>query len=43
MDGKIEDGPAPRPLDTLEVKEENGVLAIQYLRFKQGVPDKHTV
>ncbi|MEY4547635.1 MAG: hypothetical protein RL685_3830 [Pseudomonadota bacterium] len=43
LDGKIEDGPAPRPLDTLEVKEENGVLAIQYLRFKQGVPDKHTV
>jgi menaquinol-cytochrome c reductase iron-sulfur subunit len=43
LDGKIEDGPSPRPLDTLEVKEENGVLAIQYLRFKQGVSDKHTV
>jgi Rieske Fe-S protein len=43
IDGKIEDGPAPRPMDRLEVKEENGVLAIQYLRFKQGVPDKHTV
>jgi len=41
--GKIEDGPAPRPLDELEVKEEGGLLAIRYQRFKQGVPEKHVV
>ena len=27
----------------LEVKEEGGVLAIRYQRFKIGVPDKHVV
>jgi Rieske Fe-S protein len=43
LKGDIEDGPAPRPLDELEVKEENGVLAIRYLRFKQGVPQKNAV
>jgi menaquinol-cytochrome c reductase iron-sulfur subunit len=43
VDGKIEEGPAPRAMDELEVKEENGLLAIRYLRFKQGVPDKHVV
>jgi Rieske Fe-S protein len=39
--GKIEDGPAPRTMDELECKEEGGLLSIKYLRFKQGVPDKH--
>ena len=43
LDGKIEDGPAPRTLDELEVKDEGGVLAIRYLRFKQGVHEKHVV
>ena len=43
LDGKIEDGPAPRPMDELEVKDEGGVLAIRYLRFKQGVHEKHIV
>ena len=43
LDGTIEDGPAPRTLDTLEVKEEGGVLAIRYQRFKIGVHDKHVV
>jgi quinol---cytochrome c reductase iron-sulfur subunit, bacillus type len=42
-DGKIEDGPAPRVMDELECKEEGGLLSIQYLRFKIGVPDKHVV
>lgn len=43
LDGKIEEGPAPRPLDTLEVKEEDGVTQVRYQRFKQGVPDKIVV
>lgn len=42
-DGKIEDGPAPRVMDSLECKEEDGLLSIKYLRFKQGVPEKHVV
>ena len=41
--GHIEDGPAPRTLDTLEIKEEGGLLSIRYERFKQGVPEKHVV
>jgi menaquinol-cytochrome c reductase iron-sulfur subunit len=42
-DGKIEDGPAPRQMDELECKEESGLLAIRYLRYKQGVPDKQVI
>lgn len=42
-DGNIEDGPSPRPLDTLEIKEEGGVAAIRYQRFKVGVADKVVV
>jgi Rieske Fe-S protein len=41
--GAIEDGPAPRPLDTLEVKDDGGLVSIQYQRYKQGVPDKQIV
>lgn len=43
QDGKVEEGPAPRPMDELEVKEEGGLLSVKYLRYKQGVPDKHLV
>lgn len=43
QNGAIEDGPSPRPLDTLEVKEEGGLLSIRYQRFKQGVSDKQVV
>ena len=42
-DGQIEDGPAPRPMDELEVKEEGGLLAIRYQRFKIGAHEKHVV
>ena len=41
--GAVEDGPSPRPMDTLDVKEEGGLLSIQYLRFKVGAADKQTV
>ena len=43
QDGKVEDGPSPRPMDELEVKEEGGLLSIRYERYKIGVPDKHVV
>ena len=42
-EGKIEDGPAPRVMDELECKQDGGVVSIKYLRFKQGVPEKHIV
>jgi menaquinol-cytochrome c reductase iron-sulfur subunit len=41
--GQIEEGPAPRPMDELECKEEGGLLTVQYLRYKQGVHEKHLV
>jgi menaquinol-cytochrome c reductase iron-sulfur subunit len=43
MDGKVEEGPAPRQLDELEVKEESGALAIRYERYKQGVSEKEPI
>ncbi len=35
-DGKVVGGPAPRPLDRLPVKIENGHLVVQYKEFKSG-------
>ncbi len=40
IDGKVLYGPAPRPLDTLPYKIENGVLFVRYERFEVGVPQK---
>jgi menaquinol-cytochrome c reductase iron-sulfur subunit len=39
-DGKVLAGPAPRPLDTLPVKIENGALFVKWERFKVGTPEK---
>jgi menaquinol-cytochrome c reductase iron-sulfur subunit len=36
-DGKVIGGPAPRPLDRLPVKIENGHLFVIYKEFKSGV------
>jgi hypothetical protein len=33
-------GPAPRRLDTLPVKIENGELYVEWKQFKSGTPDK---
>ena len=35
-EGKVVAGPAPRPLDRLPVKVENGHLLVQYKEFKSG-------
>jgi quinol---cytochrome c reductase iron-sulfur subunit, bacillus type len=43
QNGAVEDGPAPRGMDELEVKEEGGLLSIRYQRFKIGAHDKHLV
>lgn len=38
--GEVEEGPSPRALDTLEIKEEDARVAIRYCRFRQGVAAK---
>jgi menaquinol-cytochrome c reductase iron-sulfur subunit len=38
--GKVLGGPAPRPLDTLLWKLENGELYVEWERFEVGVPQK---
>jgi len=39
-EGKVTGGPAPRPLDTLPYKIENGELYVQWKLFKAGIPEK---
>lgn len=41
--GEVEAGPSPRPLDTLELQEQDGLVAIRFQRFRQGVPAKEPV
>ncbi|BFU96217.1 MAG: putative Quinol-cytochrome c reductase, iron-sulfur subunit (Rieske iron-sulfur protein) [Nitrospira sp.] len=38
--GQVVAGPAPRPLDTLPVKTENGRLLVMYKEFKSGITGK---
>lgn len=38
IDGSVLGGPAPRPLDRLPVKVENGVVYVIYKEFKAGLP-----
>ena len=40
IDGKVLGGPAPRPLDTLPYKVENGALYVQWEEFRVGFPKK---
>jgi len=40
LDGKVLSGPAPRPLDTLPAKIENGRLLVIYKEFKAGTSAK---
>jgi menaquinol-cytochrome c reductase iron-sulfur subunit len=43
IDGKVIGGPAPRPLDTLPHKIENGRLYVEWERFKVGIAGKERV
>jgi menaquinol-cytochrome c reductase iron-sulfur subunit len=43
IDGKVLGGPAPRPLDTLPYKIENGSLLVMWEQFKAGVPQKISI
>lgn len=40
LDGVAASGPSPRPLDTLEIREEEGLVAIRFQRFRQGIAEK---
>lgn len=40
LNGAVLGGPAPRPLDTLPSKVENGELYIEWERFEPGTPRK---
>lgn len=42
-DGKVEAGPSPRPMDSLEVKEEKGLVQVKFQRFRQGQKEKEAV
>ena len=39
-DGRVLAGPAPRPLDKLPYRIDNGVLFVQWQEFKSGSPEK---
>jgi menaquinol-cytochrome c reductase iron-sulfur subunit len=40
INGKVLGGPAPRPLDTLPKKIENGTLYVDWVRYQTGTPEK---
>jgi Rieske Fe-S protein len=40
LDGTVLGGPAPRRLDTLPVKIENGELSVEWIQYKSGTPEK---
>jgi menaquinol-cytochrome c reductase iron-sulfur subunit len=43
LDGTVEEGPSPRPMDALELQETDGLVAIRFQRFRTGVSDKEPV
>lgn len=40
INGRVLGGPAPRDLDTLPAKVENGILYVKYEKFRLGVSEK---
>jgi len=40
LDGTVLGGPAPRRLDTLPTKIENGELSVEWIQYKSGTPEK---
>jgi menaquinol-cytochrome c reductase iron-sulfur subunit len=40
IDGNVLGGPSPRPLDTLEVKQENGKVLVRFEVFQLGIGKK---
>lgn len=43
VDGRVIKGPAPRPLDSLEVKTQDGDVLVKYERFISGIAQKKVV
>jgi menaquinol-cytochrome c reductase iron-sulfur subunit len=43
LDGAVQDGPSPRPLDTLTVEVEGGKVLVRYQRFRQATARKEAV
>lgn len=43
LDGTVEFGPSPRPLDRLDVRVEDRLVSIRYERFKTGIETKEPV
>ena len=43
LDGTRVSGPAPRPMDDLESKVEEGVLKVRYQYFRQLIPTKEVL
>ncbi|MBM4361729.1 MAG: Rieske 2Fe-2S domain-containing protein [Deltaproteobacteria bacterium] len=41
--GAVEGGPSPRGMDSLEVQETGGLVALRYQRFRQGVAAKEVI
>ena len=41
--GEVLEGPSPRSLDSLEINEQEKLVTIRYLRFKQGAETKEEV
>ena len=39
-DGRVLEGPPPRPLDTLDYKIDDGELMVNYQDFRMGIPEK---
>jgi len=39
-DGTVLGGPAPRRLDTLPTRIENGGLSVEWMQFRSGTPEK---
>ncbi len=42
LDGSVQAGPPPRPLDGLQTRVQDGVLQVQYQDFRLGIPTKTT-
>jgi menaquinol-cytochrome c reductase iron-sulfur subunit len=43
VDGKLLGGPAPRDLDALPSRVQNGVLFVRWERYKSAIPEKVSV
>jgi Rieske Fe-S protein len=41
--GKRQSGPSPRDLDTLDTRVDDGIVVVDYRRFRQGLAEKSSV